>query len=181
VALVVVTGVAAASPPLQFRSHVDVVIPEPGLSAACGFTLVAHLEGTDHLAVWFDDSGAPTKIIETTPGFVHTFVNVATGATYTSNTPASLHITLQADGTILFAVDGLIGHILVGGEPASVNAGRNVWQAAFVGPGEIEPVGPPIFEAGPKSPPVPALCAALSYKHRKRGPQGGFLNPPGLA
>lgn len=70
---------AAAGPPLQFRSHVDAVLPEPGLSAACGFAIAVHLQGTDHLAVFFDRNGALSAVIETTPGFTHTFINVATG------------------------------------------------------------------------------------------------------
>ena len=163
-ALVAVAGgaTAQAGATLQFRSHIDATFLEPGLSAACGFPIAVHLVGTDHLAVFFDQTGALLQVIETTPGFTHTFINVATGTSYTTVSPAVLHITVNADGTILLAVDGLFGHIFVNGKLVSVRTGRTVWPAAIVGPGDIEPIGPPIFQAGPLDPPVPALCAALA-------------------
>ena len=155
-----VTPVAAETP-VQFKSHIDVVLPEPGLSAACGFQIAVHLQGTDQVAVYFDKNGALSKVIETTPGFFHTFVNVVTGKSYTTVTPASVRITVQKDGTMLYELDGLVGKIIVAGQPISVRAGRTVWRAQIVGPGDIEPIGGSIFDAGPSDPPVPALCEAL--------------------
>ncbi len=157
------TGVApaGAETPQHFRSHIDVVLPEPGLSAACGFPISVRLHGTDQVSVYFDKNGALSKVIETTPGFFHTFTNVGKGTSYTTVSPASVHISVQADGTMLYALDGLLGHIIVAGQPISVRAGRTVWRAQFVGPGDIEPIGEPIVQAGPSDPPAPALCEAL--------------------
>ena len=160
--MVLVVGVpASAAAPLRFRESVDVTFEETAFSEACGFGVAVHLVGTDTTEVFFDKDGNLAKVVETDASFTHTFINLENGNTYTSPSPASVHITVLRDGSMELAVDGLLGHIKASSGD-SLRAGRTVWVAEFVGPGDIEPVGDPIFQAGGTDGAVPALCDALA-------------------
>jgi len=57
----------ATAGPLLVRHYVDLTLPQPGLSALCGFNILRRIEGFVDTALFFDDQGNPAREIDTSP------------------------------------------------------------------------------------------------------------------
>jgi len=98
-----------AATPIRTTEHVNLIVPAP--TEFCGFALVSHIEGTVRQTIFVDRNGDPERILETRASFRITLINPASGASLTSVSSASGHVTLNPDGSETVAITGLQGHV----------------------------------------------------------------------
>lgn len=124
---------ATADPPLQERFHVDNDLRLNGASNVCGFEVRGHFEGDAHYTVFYDQTGAIVREVDTFPTSTLTVYAPSTGKSYTSVSPAVL-ITYYTEGAAVGShatafVAGLAERI----PGVDLNGGRFVFDAVVVG------------------------------------------------
>jgi hypothetical protein len=124
---------ASAEAPLQERFHVDSDVRLGAASAVCGFEVRGHFEGDRHFTVFYDNTGAIVREVDTFPSLTLTVYALSTGKSYTSVSPAVL-ITYYTDGAAIGShatafVAGLAERI----PGTDINGGRFVFDAVVVG------------------------------------------------
>lgn len=107
-ALLVFASSTLAAPPIRATEQVDVTFPVP--AELCGFPLVQHIEGTVRQTIFVDRNGDPVRRLDSQAAVRITFSNPASGASLTTVSSASGHITLNPDGSETVAITGLQGH-----------------------------------------------------------------------
>ena len=169
VAIVVASsGVAAGSEPLRIRSWIDITVPQPALSALCGFAVLRRIEGRTDVRLFLDAQGAPQHEIDSSPALVNTYFATATGKSISYPGTGTLITDYYSDGTALASVDGLLTVVHVPGDsPLFINVGRLVFTADVVGvnPDGVPLIGVPkeiLFEGGVDHGNVLGACAALA-------------------
>jgi len=129
----VLGGAAAAEAPLQEWLSLDRDVRLNGASAVCGFEVRGRFEGDAHYTVFYDESGAIIREVDTFPSVKVTVYAPSTGKSYTSTDPAVL-ITYYTDGA---AIGSHATAILVGRAEripgVGIDAGRFVFDAVVVG------------------------------------------------
>lgn len=131
--VLVLSGAAAAEQPLQERFHVDNDIRLGAASAVCGFEVRGHFEGDRHFTVFYDNTGAIVREVDTFPSLTLTVYAPSTGKSYTSVSPAVL-ITYYTDGAAIGShatafTAGLAERI----PGVDMNGGRFVFDAVVIG------------------------------------------------
>jgi hypothetical protein len=72
----------ATNPPSRFTFTVDDTFPASGLSSACGFEVLVHLEGTSTATLFFDKNGTIIREIDANANFMITFSAPSTGKSF---------------------------------------------------------------------------------------------------
>ena len=83
VAGVLGTSTNAANPPVRFTFTFDQTFPSPFFSAACGFPVFVHIEGTSAAIAFYDSTGTVVREIDTSAGFKTTISAPSTGKSFT--------------------------------------------------------------------------------------------------
>ena len=168
VALYTSAVAVTAQEPLLIRSYVDITVPQPGLSALCGFTVYRRVEGLVDVALFLDDEGNPLHEIDTSPSLRYTFFSSETGKSVSYPGTGTLITDYSPDGMAVASVDGHLALVHVsGGAPLLINVGRLVFTAEVIGVNAdgVPAIGPPIdvlFEAGIDYGGVLGACRALA-------------------
>lgn len=162
-----VTSTGAANAPSRFTFTLDQTFPSGNLTAACGFPVFVHIEGTQAATIFYDTSGTVVREIDTSPGFSVTFFAPSTGGSFTypgSGAFIQEYVNGTAVGSHLVAT--LVG-LHRGAGPGPPDAGRTVFDAVVAG---VSPEGIPaveivdvISDAGHRIEDITAArCAVLS-------------------
>jgi hypothetical protein len=126
-------SVASAEAPLQERVHVDFDVRLGGASAACGFEVRGHFEGDQHFTVFYDNTGAIVREVDTFPSFAFTIYAPSTGKSYTSVGPAVL-IQYYTDGAAVGSrVTAFVAGLAERIPGFDMNGGRFVFDAVVIG------------------------------------------------
>jgi hypothetical protein len=141
-ASVLAPGVAA-SPPSHFTFTIDETVPAPGLSAACGFEVVAHLEGSAIAIVFYDQSGEIVREIDTNPSFTTTFFAPSQGTSFTYAIGGILQTTYTEGAAVGSSALAKVTGVLAGTGSTAPNAGTLVFEAVVI---DITPEGIPIID-----------------------------------
>lgn len=143
IAALVVSSTGTATPPARFTFAVDETFPATFTSAVCGFDVFVHLEGTGAALLFYDQSGALVRELDTSPSLKTTFFAPATGKSFTYPAGGSFvqeYVNGTAVGSTLVAtLTGFIG----GTGSTAPNAGRIVSEGVVVG---IGPEGIPVVD-----------------------------------
>ena len=157
-----------ADEPLLIRSLVDITVPQPGLSALCGFKVYRRVEGLVDVALFLDDEGKPLHEIDTSPSLRYTFFSSETGKSVSYPGTGTLITDYYQDGMAVASVDGHLALVHAsGGAPLLINVGRLVFTAEVIGVNAdgVPVIGPPIdvlFEAGIDHGSILGACQALA-------------------
>jgi hypothetical protein len=153
-------SVAKATPPQKFPVvHVDATFTIPAApEGPCSFAIQEHVVGDVQDTIFFDSSGNAVRELLVFPKFRVSFS--ANGKTITTTSTAPAHLAFNPDGSVVIAITGLSGHLIVGGGPPQASdVGRLV--LFFSSPEDEEP--DVIFQAGKFNfGPFPQLCDVLA-------------------
>jgi hypothetical protein len=168
VALCTSAAKTTADEPRLIRSYVDITVPQPGLSALCGFAVYRRVEGLVDVALFVDDEGNPLHEIDTSPSLRYTFLSPETGNSVSYPGTGTLITDYDPDGTAVASADGHLTFVHVpGSAPMFIDVGRLVFTAEVTGVNAdgVPVIGPPIdvlFEAGVDHGTVLGACQTLA-------------------
>ncbi len=133
---------ATADAPLQEWVSLDRDVRLAGASAVCGFEVRGRFEGDAHFIVFYDESGAIIREVDTFPALKVTVYAPSTGMSYTS-TKAAVLIQYYTNGAaigseVTAVVNGLAERI----PGVDLDAGRFVYSAVVA---SYDPAGVPII------------------------------------
>lgn len=167
--LLAFAGPASASDgPLLVRKAVDLTIPQPGLSAVCGFTVYRRIEGLVDAALFFDDQGNPLREVDTSPSLRITFLAPETGRSVSYPGTGTAITNYGLDRTAVVTLDGSLTFVQAPGTgPLLISVGRIVFTADVLGTNEdgLPVTGPPtgiLFESGINYGSILGACQALA-------------------
>jgi hypothetical protein len=158
----------ANAEPLLVRKFVDLTLPQPGLSALCGFTVYRRIEGFVDAALFFDDQGNPVREIDTSPSLRYTYFAPEIGKSVSFPGTGAAITEYYPDRSAVVTLDGFLTLVHVpGGEPLLISVGRIVFTADAVGTNAdgLPVTGPPtafLFERGIDDGSILGACRALS-------------------
>lgn len=159
---------ASAEGPVHIRSVLDITLPQPELSALCGFVVLRHIDGATDVELFLNDDGTPFHEIDTSPSLRNTYFSPDTGKAVSYPGTGSAMTDYFPDGTAVVTLDGFLRRVQVpGGAPLLIEVGRVVFSAHVVGtsPDGVPLTGGPfevLFDAGVMRGSVLAACEALS-------------------
>jgi hypothetical protein len=143
VGLVLLFGsAAAAGGPLNERTHLDTDIRLNGASNVCGFEVRGHFEGDQHFAVFYDNTGAIVREVDTFPSFKVTIYAPSTGKSYTSAGPAVLTQYYTNGAAVGSPVTAILTGLLERLPGIGMEGGRFVYNAVVIG---YDPAGVPLI------------------------------------
>jgi hypothetical protein len=152
----VLAAVGRGIPPEHFPvEHVDDTFTIPA-GEECAFPVEVHAFGNVRLTDFFDREGNVIRSLVVNPTFRVTFS--ANGKSITTVSVAPAHFTFNPDGSVVLAVTGLQGHLILGGgPPLAADVGRIVFLFREGAEPEI------LFQAGNfNMGPFPQLCDVLA-------------------
>jgi hypothetical protein len=167
VATVLVTSTTAANPPSRFTFTFDQTFPSGLLTAACGFDVFVHIEGTSAALAFYDTGGTVVREIDTSAGFKTTLFAPSTGKSFTYPLSGAFD-QKYINGTSIGSHAVVTETGLVRGTGSTApDAGRLVFDAVIIG---TSPEGLPIVDVVDlisatghfNDDVVAARCAALS-------------------
>lgn len=173
--LLLVMGVAAAvlatstnaRAPTRFTFTFNQTFQSGLLTAACGFPVFVHIEGSAAALAYYDATGTVVREIDTQPGFKVTFSAPSTGKSFTYPSAGSLTQN-YVNGTSIGSHAQVIQTGLIRGTGSTPpDAGRIVYDAVII---DTSPEGLPVIAtvdiislSGHSNDDfVAARCAALS-------------------
>src|SRR5262249_32900425 len=165
------TTVTATSP-LLVRRFVDFTVPQPGLSALCGFTVYRHVEGFVDAALFVAALGDPVREVATSPSLRITFLSPDTGTSVSFPGTGAAITEFGPNGAATVALDGFLALIREqGSAPLLLSVGRLVFTAEVIGTSSdgLPVTGPPqtlLFESGAEFGSITGVCRALAPEHR---------------
>ena len=147
---VILVGFAVATPanaePLLVRKFVDLTLPQPQLSAFCGFTVYRRIDGFVDAALFFDEQGNPLREIDTSPRLRNTFFSPDTGNSVSYPGTGTAITDYYPDYSAVVTLDGFLTLVQVPGSgPLLLTVGRLVFTADVVGTNED---GLPVTKSG---------------------------------
>jgi hypothetical protein len=159
---------AANAQPLLVRKFVDLTLPQPGLSALCGFTVYRRIEGFVDAALFFDDEGNPVREIDTSPSLRNTFFAPETNKSVSYPGTGTAVTEYYPDLSAVVTLDGFLTFVHVPGSgPLLISVGRIVFTADVVGTNAdgLPVTGSPtaiLFESGIDDGSALGACQALA-------------------
>ena len=159
---------AKAQEPVHIRSVLDLTLPQPALSAFCGFTVVRHIVGLAEVRLFMNAEGSPVYEIDTSTNWRNTYVSPDTGKSVSYPGTGSVTSVYSPDGKAVVAVEGLMTLVhLPGREPLLIDLGRFIFSAEVVGidANRVPLTGPPVevlFDSTATRGAVLAACEALA-------------------
>jgi len=134
---------AWATPPQHFHQQFNLSVPDPDLSAACGFDVVFVFAGNTNTTLFFDQSGALVRSTVTGPGFTASFTAPSTGKSIVSRQPFPVHTDYTGGGAVgTLAVARATGLVFML-QPGVMFTGRQVLEGVV---GGHTPEGIPIID-----------------------------------
>ena len=133
----------SANQPSHFTFTFDDTFLAGGLSAACGFDVFVHLEGTAVAIVFFDKSGTVIREIDTNPSLTVTFSAPSTGNSFTFPSAGTLLTTYTGGAAVGTPALAKVTGLLAGTGSSAPDAGTLTFEAVVIA---ISPEGIPIID-----------------------------------
>ena len=139
--LIAMQGAAAGAAPLRDTFHVDFTETMTTATAVCGFDIFGHFEGNARFTLFYDRNGNIIGETDTYASFKVTVWAPSTGKSYTSASPAVLHVQ-YTDGAKVgsiatFEETGLLEKF----DGVALAGGRVVFEEVIT---EVDPAGIPL-------------------------------------
>ncbi len=168
VAIPFATSTATAAEPIREAFPVDSTFRAPFTSAACGFDVFIHVEGTFKLTAHVNRQGEVVRELDFSPGLKVTFFAPSTGKSFTVTDPGIAHY-VYPEGASIGSTAIIVFTGKQGSAPGVVAAGRTVLEGVVVA---FDPAGIPLVDVvrdvsqtghfPPGEDFVAARCAALA-------------------